>query len=263
MSQPLVPTLSNTTRHTIDPRSPDPARLDRAAELLRAGRLVVAPTETRYGLLGRSGDEAAVRRLCAAKGREFHHPVAVFVRSVTDLSVYAELTPAAKLLAERFLPGPLTLVLASLANWPAPLVVSGKTGYRVSPSPVIAGLLERVGEPLTATSANLSGQPEAAEVGEIEAQLGDTISLYLDGGRLEGAVSSVVDGTTTPPRLLREGALSHEKLAAVDRWRPVGNIHAASGAVSWARSHPGRREEACARHDLATRMFVQQGWHDN
>lgn len=203
------------TRLTIDPAAPDHETLDRAAEVIRAGGLVVAPTETRYGLLGQATDPTAVRRLCAAKGRAFHHPVAAFVASIEELDRYAEVGEAARTLAARFLPGPLTLVLRTAVNWPEPIVVAGKTGFRISPSPTIAGLLERVGRPLTATSANLSGQPEEITVAAIEMQLGESVALYLEAGPLSGKVSTVLDCTGRHPKILREGAISRQSLGEV------------------------------------------------
>ena len=215
MTQPLAPARSSITRLTIDPAAPAGDVLDRAAEQIREGQLVVAPTETRYGLLANATGQAAVTRLCEAKGRAFQHPVSVFVASLDDLARYGEITPAARTLAERFLPGPLTLVLRCRVNWAAPLAVAGKTGFRISPSPVIRGLLDRVGAPLTATSANLTGRPEESAVAAIEAQLGDAVACYLDAGLLEGAVSTVIDCSEATPKVLRESAISSAAIAEV------------------------------------------------
>lgn len=215
MTLPLAPARSNSTHLKLDSNAPSAAQLDRIAELLRSGELVVAPTETRYGLLACVADERAIARLCAAKRRATKHPVSVFVRSLEEIAAHGSVTDSARLLAETFLPGPLTLVLKNVAGWRAPLAVDGKTGFRVSSSPLIDGLLDRVGAPLTATSANLSGRPDEETVGAINHQLGETIAMYIDGGRLDGLVSTVVDCSGKTVRVLRESAISRESLAKV------------------------------------------------
>lgn len=200
-------------RLAIDYRNPDPAALSRAAALLRSDRLVVAPTETRYGLLCRADSAAALERLVRAKGRDRKQAVSVFVDSPASLWRLGEKTPAAALLAERFLPGPMTLVLRALVHWSAPIVIDGKIGLRLSDAPVILRILREAGGELTATSANRSGSPDLTSVDEIAAQLGDDVALYLDAGELDGRVSTVVDATTDPPVVLREGAISRLQLA--------------------------------------------------
>ena len=193
---------------------PDPTVIDMAAGVLRNGGLVVAPTETRYGLLARTDDDQAVKRVYDVKGRSMDQPTAIFVDSVENLSVHGRLTPVSRFLASRYLPGPLTLNVKAVNDQGEPLVVDGKIGLRVSPSPVVAMLLERTDFPLTATSANLSGYSNASTVNEIAKMLGDNVDLYIDGGELNASPSTVVDCTEDSVRVLREGAIPPSEIMA-------------------------------------------------
>lgn len=191
----------------IDPVHPDDTALEEAAGILSRGGLVVAPTETRYGLLARADLQPLLERLYAVKLRPLDQATAVMVGGAKDIEALGEMTPSARLLMERFLPGPLTLVLRARPDWPPPRVVEGKIGLRWSSSPVIDGLLRHVDCPLTATSANISGRPDPESVEEIVSQFGDRIDLYLDAGPLTGPTSTVVDFSGRTPRILREGAI--------------------------------------------------------
>jgi L-threonylcarbamoyladenylate synthase len=202
-----MPVTSDMTILRLNPQHPDRATLDQAAEILINGGLVVAPTETRYGLLARADRADSLKRLFDAKGRSVLQPTSVFVSNLADVGRYALVTVNAHALAASFLPGPLTLVLNATVQWDAPLVVKGKIGFRISSSPVIAYLVGAVGAPLTATSANRSGEGDLATVGEIQAVLGDQIDLYLDGGPLLNDTSTVVDAAGDAMVILREGGI--------------------------------------------------------
>lgn len=195
----------------IDSVNPDSTHLDRAADILLAGGLVVSPTETRYGLLANACNGDAVSRLCQAKGRDFNRAVAVFVDNIHSIREIAVLDEVAERLARTFLPGPLTLVLKATVNWPSPLVVDEKIGIRISTSPVISQLVRRIG-PLTATSANMSGFPDPVDVTEAREQLGKAVDLYLDAGNLSGPVSTVVDCSHGLCHILRAGAIEPERI---------------------------------------------------
>ena len=203
-SKPEVLTVSN--------RVPDPELIERAALLLRDGGLVVAPTETRYGLLARADDPGAVARLYDAKNRPLTMPTAIFIGSVAAIPHFGEFTSTAKLLAGKLLPGPLTLVLKAVVDWSSPVVVDSMIGVRISSAPVIAMLLQKTGFPLTATSANVSGGGDMGEIEEIASALGRRINLYLDCGRLSTLLSTVVDCSGDTVRVLREGAISESRI---------------------------------------------------
>jgi len=212
--------MTDTRVFTIDCKNPQASLVERAAALLSEGRLVVAPTETRYGLLARADDAAAVERLYAVKGRRPEAPLAMFVDGIAGLEQYGEMTPVSRRLAERFLPGPLTLVLTAKRETELPVVQDGRIGLRVSSSSVIAAILARVAYPLTATSANLSGAGETETLEEIVDAFGDRVALYLDGGRLEGPVSTVLLCEEERTEILREGALARAEIERVLERRP-------------------------------------------
>lgn len=207
MTSPKIDTISYTT--------PDDARIERAADILREGGLVVAPTETRYGLLARADKPEILNRLYHVKGRPVTLPTAVFVRSVDEISKYGEVSAAVRRLAEKFLPGPLTLVVKALVDLGEPLVVDGKIGIRLSSAPFIQRLLRVVDFPVTATSANPSGGKDLDTVEEIARVFGGKIELYLDVGVLDNPVSTVVDVSGETPKVLRQAAIAEDEILEV------------------------------------------------
>lgn len=198
----------------VDVDGLQPALLERAAKALSEGDLVVAPTETRYGLLARADDAAALEKLYHAKGRKSGTPVAVFVNDVTALGACSVMTASSDVLAARFLPGPLTLVLKAAPgnDWPA--VNDGWVGLRVSSSRIVQALVGSTQFPLSATSANKSGDPETETIEEVYDALGDEVALYLDAGRLTRAVSTVVRCDGERIEILREGSVSRNDVMA-------------------------------------------------
>ncbi len=199
----------------IDCENPRSRPIDQAVALLLRGDLVVAPTETRYGLLARADDSESLEKLCRVKGRDRAAAVAIFVDSIEALETYGVMTPSARRLAKRFMPGPLTLVLTAADETTLPVVSDGRVGLRVSSSPVVEAILEKVRKPLTATSANLTGHGEAETIDQVVEAFGSDVALYLDGGRLTGPVSTVVSCEGDRTELLREGALSAAGIASV------------------------------------------------
>lgn len=200
---------------SIEFASPDAATVDSAATILADGGLVVAPTETRYGLLARADKPAVLTRLYAVKGRPAMVPTAVFVRDLKDMAIYGEVNQAARRLAEKFLPGPLTLVVKASIKYSEPLVIDGKIGLRWSSAPFIAQLLEQIDFPITATSANPSGEEEFDTVDEIARVFGGKIDLYVDVGVLDNPVSTVVDVSGDSPVVLRSAAVSDSEIQDV------------------------------------------------
>lgn len=186
--------------------------VQQAALVLMAGGVVVAPTETRYGLLASADQPQAVTAISKLKGRAVVKPMSVFASSLLQMETLAELTPQARVLAQHFLPGPLTLVLDARVPWSEPLVCDGRIGLRYSSSPVVSALLQATGTPLTATSANLAGEPEAVHLAEVMATFGDRVQLYLDGGALSGPVTTVVDASGEGCQILRDGAIARTEI---------------------------------------------------
>lgn len=180
--------------------------------MLASGGLVIGPTETRYGMLVRGDSRAALEYLSRIKGRPATMPVSIFARDRAELERSGEITAVGGRIIERFLPGPVTLVVKAKGLWEPQIVLNERIGLRWSSSPVIAELLHLIDVPLTATSANRSGEPDAETIGELAASFGDQVHLYLDAGPLKGITSTVVDCTGGLPVILREGAISRERL---------------------------------------------------
>lgn len=200
---------------TIIFAQPEEAVVSRTASVLRSGGLVVAPTETRYGLLGRADKPETIARLYAIKGRPASLPTAIFVPSLEAIAIYGVMTPAATAIARRFLPGPLTLVLRAVKDMGVPLVVDGHIGIRYSSAPFIVALLKQLDFPITATSANLSGAKDCSTVNEIARAFGGKVDLYVDSGVLDNPVSTVVDVSGDSPVVLRPGAITENAIEGV------------------------------------------------
>jgi L-threonylcarbamoyladenylate synthase len=190
-----------------------------AARVLKEGRLVAFPTETVYGLGADAANGRAVAAVFEAKGRPRFNPLIVHVADLAAAEALAEMTPAGRRLAEAFWPGPLTLVLKRRPDAPlSDLVTAGldTVAVRVPDHPVARALLEAVGRPLAAPSANKSGRLSPTRAAHVAADLGDSVAMVLDGGPTAyGLESTVVDATGEPVVLLRPGALPVETLEAV------------------------------------------------
>ena len=194
----------------------EPGR-EQAATLLRTGSLVAIPTDTVYGLGVALGTPGGLERLFAAKERPFDRAIVLLVDSLDQAAAVGVVSPSARVLAERFWPGGLTLVLAQRpgAALPAILTAGGSTiGVRLPNHPSPRALAAALG-PLPVTSANLSGHPAALSAGDVLAQLGDRIDLILDGGPARGGVpSTVADCSGEAVRILRAGAIDRHDIEA-------------------------------------------------
>ncbi|WP_458247287.1 L-threonylcarbamoyladenylate synthase [Streptomyces sp. MAI_2237] len=192
--------------------------IDKAAGVLRAGGLVGLPTETVYGLGANAEDPAAVARIFQVKGRPPSHPLIVHIGSAEQLGDWAEDVPeTARLLAEHFWPGPLTLVLRRGPR--VPLEATGgleTVAVRVPAHPTALALLSAFGGGVTAPSANRFGSVSPTTADDVRAELGDAVDCVLDGGPCEvGVESTIVDATGEVPTILRPGGVTREDLEAV------------------------------------------------
>jgi L-threonylcarbamoyladenylate synthase len=202
----------------VDPNAPDPAVLARAAAVLRGGGLVAFPTETVYGLGANALDAVAVGRIFTAKGRPAHNPLIVHVADeAAARAVVAEWPEAAARLAALFWPGPLTLVVPKAAAVPDVVTAGGPTvAVRVPSHPVALALLRSAGVPVAAPSANRSARLSPTRAEHVQRGLAGRIDLILDGGPTAGGIeSTVLDVSSTRPRLLRPGLVEPAALEAV------------------------------------------------
>ncbi len=192
--------------------------IEKAASVLRAGGLVALPTETVYGLGANAEDPAAVARVFEVKGRPPTHPLIVHIGGAEHLDDWVEDVPAtARRLAERFWPGPLTLVLRRGRR--VPLEATGgleTVAVRVPDHPVALALLSAFGGGVAAPSANRFGSVSPTTADHVRAELGDAVDFVLDGGPCEvGVESTIVDATGEIPSVLRPGGVTREDLEAV------------------------------------------------
>lgn len=209
--------------------------IEAAVEALRAGDLVAFPTETVYGLGANAQNPAALRKIFDAKGRPPHHPLIVHLDSAKYLHRWSrKLPPEAEKLAERFWPGPLTLVLPK-----APHVLDAVTGgqdtiaIRVPGHPMAQQLLTAFGGGIAAPSANRYGRLSPTRADHVRDELGDIVRIVLDGGECTlGIESTIVSCVETPVRLLRPGAVTLSQLRGA-----VGDV--AIGANAAAPRVPG------------------------
>lgn len=188
-------------------RADAPGAVDEAASALAAGEVVAFPTDTVYGIAAAHGNIDALFR---AKDRPREKRIPVLLSDASHLEASAIVTPAARALASRYWPGPLTIVLSAPRR--------GSTAFRVPANDVARRLIAASGGGLPVTSANLSGQPDASTAQEVLAQLDGRIALVIDGGRAPGGVpSTIVDCSGPEVKIVREGAIPASEIARVVR----------------------------------------------
>lgn len=202
----------------IDPKFPNLEEIAQAAACLLEGKLVAFPTETVYGLGANAFDPKAIESIFIAKGRPFQDPLIVHIASQEMFSQIArQIPPAARHLAERFWPGPLTLVLPRHPRIP-PMVSAGRNtvAVRMPSHPIALALIEHAGVPVAAPSANRFGHTSPTSAAHVLADLRERIEMVIDGGQPPvGLESTVLDMTHSPPVILRPGGVTQEELAEV------------------------------------------------
>ncbi len=189
-----------------------------AVAALKRGEVIVFPTETLYGLGADALNFSAVEQVFQLKGRDPDNPLPVLVADRAMLNyLVGEVTPLAEKLMAHFWPGPLTLVLPARNGIPRPLVNrQGGIGLRLSSQPIATELVRLLGHPLTATSANPSGQPGAHTVLEAKNYFSAKIAIYVDGGALTSPTGSTVAAVEKDRlRIIRAGEISREALEVV------------------------------------------------
>ncbi len=194
----------------VDAAAPDPRALADAAGVLRDGGVVAFPTETFYGLGAAALDARAARRIYELKGRPASSPLLVLVDSIEMAETIAVIPARARRLIAEHWPGALTLVFAARDVVPSEVTASsGTVGVRLSSHAIARGLVTALGAPVTAPSANRSGRTPPRTVADVATEFNTGIDLVLDGGTTPGGLpSTVLDVTTDPPRMVRQGAVT-------------------------------------------------------
>ena len=184
-------------------------QVEKGIKILKEGGVIAFPTDTVYGLGADAFNLKAVERVYEIKNRPEYLPLPLLIADIAQLTTVAE--PAfgiAWLLANRFWPGGLTLVLPKTVSLPHYLVKGSTVAVRIPNHPICLALIERLGRPIIGTSANISGKASALTAYEVKRQLGDKVDLIIDGGRCPGGnESTIVDVTHEVPMVLRHGII--------------------------------------------------------
>jgi L-threonylcarbamoyladenylate synthase len=199
----------------VDPTNVQSEVVKQACEALRRGGLVAFPTDTLYALGANALDSAAVERVHAVKGRHHGKPLSVLVPSLeAAVGLATGLSDEVRSLMQAFWPGALTVVVKAAPKIPPVLRgTSGTVGLRMPAGVVARALLTAFAGPIIGTSANKSGGADPADARTVQKAIGGQVDLILDGGRVTlGVPSTVIDCTTQPARLLREGAVPRNLL---------------------------------------------------
>ncbi|MEN6621219.1 MAG: L-threonylcarbamoyladenylate synthase [Smithella sp.] len=199
----------------VDINISEEAVFRKTAEILAVGGVIAYPTETFYGLGVDATNENAIRKIYDIKGRNFNNPISVIIGRKKDLKQLVKEIPATAIeLLEEFWPGPLTIVFEA-SDKVSPLLTAktNKIGIRISSNRGATAIAQKLGRPLTATSANLSGAPECTNATEVARQIGDKIDAIIDMGETPGGRgSTIIDVTVNPPNILREGIIDRQFL---------------------------------------------------
>lgn len=201
----------------ISIENPEPAAIRRAADTIRRGGVVAIPTDSLYMLVADPFNLAAVGKVFAAKGREATRSLPLLVNDLTMVEdLTTEVTKRFQVLARRFWPGPLTIIVQASSN--VPLKLTGNTGrlaLRQSKSPIGNALVQFLNMPLIATSANMSGVPTCASGIEVFGTMDGRLDLVLDGGHCIGSGATTIDITEPYWRIIKHGVIEERELTEV------------------------------------------------
>jgi L-threonylcarbamoyladenylate synthase len=203
---------------SIDPKEPETDRIARVVQSLNAGNVAALPTDTFYGLAVDPVNLRAVDRIYEIKTRARHKPLSLLISETAQAySIARDIDTAFDRLAERFWPGPLTIIVKAGARLPLRVTANtGNVALRVPESPIARAVVEALGLPITATSANLRGMPECTDAHFVRAQLADQIPLIVDGGSTPRSIpTTIIDlsGGGNSWMIIREGAIPTHEIA--------------------------------------------------
>lgn len=194
-----------------DPGHPDGSIIEAAAFHIKNGGVVVFPTSGLYGLGADAFNPESIQKLFEIKGRSLSNPILLLIREQEQLAkLVREIPVVASRIIDKFWPGKVTIVFNALPHLSKLLTGgSGKIGVRMCGHPAAKRLIEAVGGPITGTSANISGKPGCSQIEDLDPVIHDRVDFIVDTGPLSGgAGSTVIDISVSPPRIIREGAVS-------------------------------------------------------
>lgn len=196
----------------MPPDNPDMDNVKKAATIIKAGGLVIYPTETCYGLGTNALDAKAVKRVYEAKQREKPR-LSIIVSSLEDAEKYCQLTPQEKKVAQKLMPSPLTLVVKKRPRILPANLSEDTIGFRISSEPIAAALAKEVRGPITATSANISGEVPPYSIAEINPKLREKVDIIIDAGELPAiAPSTVAQIKDKKVKIIRNGPVTKKEI---------------------------------------------------
>lgn len=203
--------------NTLFLSSNDKDSVEIAAKVLMSGGTIIYPTETLYGLGGISTDERCYSSIFRIKSRPINKPFPVLVKDINMLMKYAYISEKAKILIEKFWPGPLTLILKSKKNVfpisPHISKLSNNVGFRVSAHSFVKKLFELVDKPIISTSANISGEENLYTFADLKSVFNNKVDLIINSGTISASKgSTIVDCSNNPPKVIREGDIPKYKI---------------------------------------------------
>lgn len=196
----------------------EPSLVERAVEVLREGDLIILPTDTVYGIAADVRDDEAVEAIYRAKRRDPSSPLQLlFGRDSGMITRYAKVTPQAQRLIDELGPGGWTIIVPVADGFGSRALAGGATvGIRVVPVDLVLDIVDALGAPLAATSANVSEGPSPTTCDDAKRQIGAFCAMAIDGGPTDAGVdSTVIDMVSDPPRILREGAIDRATIARI------------------------------------------------
>jgi L-threonylcarbamoyladenylate synthase len=201
----------------INPNRIEKKKIDYVVKSLKKGKVVVLPTDTSYGLAAKALDKNAVERLYGIKKRPKKSPLTIFVRNFSQISKFAEISERTKKLFNKFLPGPLSLIVPKKNNlFPKLIISKNDIGFRIPDNKIIIKILKKIDFPITATSANVSGDKEPYSIEEILKQYKNKTlkpDLVIDVGRLKKTKpSTIVDLSGDKMKLIRKGPIEYKDI---------------------------------------------------
>jgi len=206
--------------YELDPHNPAPDVIGRAAGIINSGGVVLVPTRCLYGLGADAFNVAAVHKVFEIKNRPVYNPILVLINSKDELARVAVNIPAyARRIMDKFWPGKVTIVFQAKKDVPALLTAgTGKIGARLPAQKIASALVRACSNPITGTSANLSGNAGCSRVADLEPKVAERLDMIIDAGPLKGGVgSTVIDVTSDSPKILREGEVLTGDILSVCR----------------------------------------------